>query len=259
MKKLILIIITLIIFSCNNAPDPHTGGRDTIPEVLDTAKVVTDTAKKIKVDTAIIHPDPALQKKSAILGYSYFSHMRQDETRNIYAHVLSVNNAKDINRLAETIQLNLQEANNQVKPERRSDTASYFVDQNIFFYKYLTITLSDPDNNFKIDSLGISPKQLIDTVDNNLWQWAVTPKTSTKNARLVLKVAAEKGDGISKPIDTREIAINIQLETNFWRTLITWLRTNPEKLLVLILIPLAAYFGKKIFESKKLNKDKPKE
>lgn len=157
----------------------------------------------------------------------------------------------------EIIKLNLQDANSQVKPERRSDSASYFTNQNIFFYKYLTITFNDPDDNFKIDSLGIAPRQLIDTLENNLWQWAVTPKKSTENVRLILKVAAEKDDGISKPIDTRKIAINIQLETNVWRNLATWLRTNPEKLLVLILIPLAAYFGKKIFERKKLNKDKP--
>ena len=57
-----------------------------------------------------------------------------------------------------------------------------------------------------------------------------------------------KEDGTQKPIDSRDIAITIQLETNFWRETITWLRNNPERLLGLILIPLVVYFGKKIFD-----------
>ena len=63
-----------------------------------------------------------------------------------------------------------------------------------------------------------------------------------------LKVVAQKEDGTVKPIDTREFNISIQLETNFWRSLVDWLRKNPEKLLVLILIPIVSYFGKKIFD-----------
>jgi predicted DNA-binding ribbon-helix-helix protein len=76
-----------------------------------------------------------------------------------------------------------------------------------------------------------------------------------QHARLYIKVVAEKEDGVKKPIDTREIAISIQLETNFWRTLVDWLVKNPEKLLVLILIPLVAYFGKKIFDKNKASKE----
>ena len=95
---------------------------------------------------------------------------------------------------------------------------------------------------------------MIDTADGekSVWQWAVTPKTSVRYARLFLKVVAQKEDGTVKPIDTREFNISIQLETNFWRSLVDWLRKNPEKLLVLILIPIVSYFGKKIFDRYKL-------
>lgn len=282
MKKYFFLLVALmaIFVSCNNAsetatPDsPEIKTSDTTapvpaplppPPSVDSAKTRPviilngkDTGgKNATTETTSPPPGVTKQKKSAVLGYSYFRHMRQDETRNIYAHVLAVNTGDDIDRLAEKIKVNLEEANSQVKPERRSDTASYFSDENIFFYKYLTITLNDPNNNFKVDSLGIPPRQLIDTSESTLWQWAVTPKTSVKNARLILKVVAEKEDGSQKPIGTREIAITIQLETNFWRVLITWLRNNPEKLLVLILIPLAGYFGKKLFDQNKVKKENP--
>ena len=191
------------------------------------------------------------QKRSAILGYSYFRHMRQYETRNIYAYIMPVNKDSKISRLADSIITDLKILNSQVKPERKSDTASYFTKENIYYYKYLTITLNDPDKNFNIDTLGIHSRQLIDTAEQTSWQWAVTPKTSIKNTRMILKVVAEKENGMQKTIDTREIAIAIQLETNVWRELVTWLRNNPEKLLVLILIPLAAYFGRRVFERKK--------
>jgi hypothetical protein len=177
--------------------------------------------------------------------------MRQYESRNIYAFILPVNKGSVINRLADSIITDLKIINSQITPQRKSDTASYFTKENIYYYKFLTITLNDPDKNFNIDTLGIQSRQLVDTIDQTRWQWSVTPRTSIKNARLILKVVAEKEDGVQKNIDTREIAIAIQLETNVWRELVTWLRNNPEKLLVLILLPVAAYFGRRIFDRKK--------
>ncbi len=226
-----------------------------IPVMTDSStKIKTDTAKKI---TNLFDHKIKRKKKSALLGYSYFSHMRQHETRSIYAQVKAINITDAINKITEDVMMDLKDVNTQIKPTRKSDTASYFTDKNIYFYKYLTITLNDPDNNFKIDSSYNSQRQEIDTTneEENIWHWAVTPKTSIKNARLFIKVVAEKEDGIKKTIDTREIAINIQLETNFWRTLIDWLVKNPEKLLVLILIPLVAYIGKKIFDRNKAPKE----
>ena len=276
----LLFALAILINSCNNAEENTT--RQT---TVDSSVAVVDSVQKTDVDTttktqpvkppvmvdSIVKKDPATAKKdsvvktvttntkkSAVLGYSYFTHMKQDETRSIYAQVMAVNVKEAVNKLTEQIKEDLQNANTQVKPERKSDTASYLTGINIYYYKWLTITLNDPDSNFRIDSLGNSQRQLIDTADGekSVWQWAVTPKTSVSYARLFLKVVAEKEDGTVKPIDTREFNISIQLETNFWRSLVDWLRKNPEKLLVLILIPIVSYFGKKIFDRYKSEKNK---
>jgi hypothetical protein len=272
MKKNIVLLVLIVwcVLGCNNAEErpatedniypTTTAGTDSgMVKVdsltsLDTVKITAiDTIKKTTIANNV---KKNIKKKSAILGYSYFTHMRQNETRSIYAQVKAINVTDVINKVAEDVMMDLKDVNNQIKPTRKSDTASYFTDKNIYYYKYLTITLNDPDGNFKIDSSESNQRQEIDTANDekNVWHWAVTPKTSVSNARLFIRVIAEKEDGVKKTIDTREIAINIQLETNFWRTLIDWLVKNPEKLLVLILVPLVAYFGKKIFDRNKTDK-----
>ena len=282
MMKITTLLFALAIFinSCNNAVENTTQ-----VTTLDSAIAVVDSVQKTVVDTttktqpvkppvmvdSIVKKDPATAKKdsviktvttntkkSAVLGYSYFTNMKQDETRSIYAQVMAVNVKEAIDKLSAQIKEDLQSKNIQVMPERKSDTATYLTGINVYYYKWLTITLNDPDSNFRIDSLDYRQRQLIDTTDGekNLWQWAVTPKKSVSYARLFLKVVAEKEDGTVKPLDTREFNISIQLETNFWRSLVDWLRKNPEKLLVLILIPIVSYFGKKIFDRYKSEKNK---
>jgi hypothetical protein len=272
-RKVKYILILAFLFSCNNAEERTTIDISPYPSVTtgnDTGNIKVDSFIRAKIDSVTINKTDTgkkiirlfnhkinTNKKSAVLGYSYFTHMRQNETRSIYAQVKAINITDAINKIAEDVMMDLKDVNNQIKPTRKSDTASYFTDKNIYYYKYLTITLNDPDGNFKIDSSENNQRQEIDIANDekNVWHWAVTPKTSVSNARLFIRVIAEKEDGVKKTIDTREIAINIQLETNFWRTLIDWLVKNPEKLLVLILIPLVAYFGKKIFDRNKASKE----
>lgn len=266
MIKTITILFTLaiLLYSCNYAKKVKTTNTESAVVAVDSVATVVDTTK-VSVDT--INPTPAKpvtgdtgekivaarKKKAAVLGYSYFTNMKQDETRSIYAQVRAVNVKEAIDKLSAQIKEDLQSKNTQVMPERKSDTATYLTGINVYYYKWLTITLKDPDSNFRLDSLDYRQRQLIDTTDGekNLWQWAVTPKTNVHYARLYLKVVAEKEDGTISPIDSREFNINIQLETNFWRSLVDWLRKNPEKLLVLILIPIVSYLGKKIFDQYK--------
>jgi hypothetical protein len=258
---IVKLMLAILLYSCNSAEDVKTNNSDSAVVAVDSVTTVVDTTKA-RVDTTIKNPTKpvkgdtgekvvaASKKKAAVLGYSYFTDMKQDETRSIYAQVRAVNVKEAIDKLSAQIKEDLQSKNTQVMPERKSDTATYLTGINVYYYKWLTITLNDPDSNFRIDSLDYPQRQLIDTADGekNLWQWAVTPKTSVHYARLYLKVVAEKEDGTISPIDSREFNISIQLETNFWRSLVDWLRKNPEKLLVLILIPIVSYFGKKIFD-----------
>lgn len=175
--------------------------------------------------------------------------MKQNETRNIYAYVT-------INHPQSAVQSILQEINSEdIPPARENDTASIYT-KNILLYKYLDVSLIDPAGQCIITPVHESNRQLIDTVQGNSWQWAVTPKTKEKQVRLILKINAEKPDGSSNSLGSRNIAIDISLEINFFRSMWTWLYDNPEKLLVLILIPLVAFFGGKFFNrNKKAEKD----
>jgi len=286
----ILLICIIILFSCNdNANNPGTStsadsstnitSHDTSDVVMGSIPVGSDThssdtskgfenpgsdVKKrrlIKIDknaattdsgsysqTSIERPGfDTVQQRSGILGYSFFRTMKQNETRNIYAYVT-------INHPQSTVRSILQEINSEdIPPVRENDTASIYT-KNILLYKYLDVSLIDPGGQCIITPVHESNRQLIDTVQGNSWQWAVTPKTKEKQVRLILKVNAEKPDGSSNPLGSRNIAIDISLEINFFRSVWTWLYDNPEKLLVLILLPLVAFFGGKFFKRKKIEK-----
>lgn len=272
--SLILLTCMIILFGCNDsANDPmvdntsttadsttHDTSTMSIPESVGGATSMPDSTgtqpvKKykriIKINRGSV-PElridkpgyDTVQQRSGILGYSFFRTMKQNETRNIYAYVT-------INHPQSTVRSILQEINSEdIPPVRENDTASIYT-KNILLYKYLDVSLIDPGGQCIITPVHESNRQLIDTVQGNSWQWAVTPKTKEKQVRLILKVNAEKPDGSSNPLGSRNIAIDISLEINFFRSVWTWLYDNPEKLLVLILIPLVAFFGGKLFNRKK--------
>ncbi len=187
-KSAILFTMAILFYSCvYNSEKKET----TIPKKVESSTVTIDTAVTENVDTISTRPvkppvntvtdrmhkiqpvtvDAAIKKistkmkKSAVLGYSYFTNMKQDQTRSIYAQVRTVNVKEAIDKLAAQIKEDLQNKNTQVTPERKSDTATYLTGINIYYFKYLTITLNDPDSNFRIDSLDYRQRQLIDTTD----------------------------------------------------------------------------------------------
>lgn len=291
--SLILLTCIIILFGCNdyaNNPDTSTtADSSTNITTHDTSDVVmgskpggsatysSDTSKGFEDPGSVVKNRPLIiinkdavtvdsgsyarigierpgldtvQQRSGILGYSFFRTMRRNETRNIYAYVT-------INHPQSAVRSILQEINSEdIPPVRENDTASIYT-KNILLYKYLDVSLIDPGGQCIITPVHESSRQLIDTVQGNNWQWAVTPKTKEKQVRLILKVNAEKPDGSSNPLGSRSIAIDISLEINFFRSVWTWLYDNPEKLLVLILIPLAAFFGGKVFNRRKeAGKDK---
>ncbi len=191
-------------------------------------------------------------QKQAILGYSYFKKITREETRNINVNVLAINQNSKTDQLKVALVNDLKEINKQINAEKKYDTASYFTRDNIFFYKYLTISLKDPANSFKIVSLHENDRQLIDTLNLNKWQWAVTPTTDLKTATLNIVVYAESPDGTPKLIETRIIPVTIAIDNmSVWRVIWLWLYDHPESFLTLIIIPLIIYFGKKLIERKK--------
>ncbi len=235
MRNLFFVLLSAIVFNaCNNAEEKYEPSTNAVDSAV-TAKV--DTA--VSVDTAGPRlPENELQKKYGILGYSYFKAMRQHETRNINAYISIANPA---NRVIDT----LKEVNSDVVAKRKNDTASIFT-QNLILYKYSDVTLIDADSNFIIRQIHENSRQKIDSVSGNFWTWAITPKTNKTTATLILKVIAEKPDGSREAFQVKTIPININLDPGIFRSVYSWLYENPEKLLVLILIPLVAFFWKQI-------------
>ncbi len=198
------------------------------------------------------------KRRSGILGYSFFKHMKRHETRSIHAYVLLKNaESEALDEIAEVtneVLTELKQINQSTVARRKNDTTSLYT-QNISLYNYLEITLIDPAADFDVRQVHDSSRQRIDTLsEGNNWEWAVTPKTDKKNATLILKVVAEKSDGSRDRFESRNIPINISLDNNFTRRVWAWLMDNPEKLLVLILIPLVAFFGKRFLDRRKEEK-----
>lgn len=205
---------------------------DTIAHRMDSA-----TVAPIR-DTVIGSSGTSVKARSGVLGYSYFKSMRQNETRNINAYVTIINSSTWV---IDT----LKEITSEILPERKSDTSSIFT-ENIVLFKSLNIDLLDPNSDFVIKPVHENSRQVIDSLAGNFWTWAITPKTNKAKSRLILRVVAERPDGSQQVFRAKEIPINISLDRGLLRTVYLWLYNNPEKTLVLILIPLAALFWRKI-------------
>ena len=215
----------------------HSNNTDSDGIILDSYRVITRNRRPIS-------PQPSTtNQRSGVLGYSYFRKMKQKETRNISAYV-KINNSQ-----AEVIS-QLKELNESVNPVRKSDTASIYT-QNILLYSFLDVSLIDADSNFVLRSVHESNRQKIDSLQGNLWQWAVTPKTDRKQARLILKVVAEKPDGNRDAFQSREIPIDISLDYSLFRTIWSWLMLHPESFLVLIIIPVITFAVKQYVNRKR--------
>lgn len=265
MKRIVILISGIFILgSCRNYSDSKNRFNLDSMRVSDSIRLsdstggsIRDTTKVyppppdtnfLKIDTAITQPPSKdKEKKYGVLGYSYFKAMRQNETRNISAYVSIINSVK---KVIDT----LKEINSEDLPVRANDTASVFT-QNIALYKYLDITLVDPDGDFSITQVHDNSRQEVDSLGSAFWSWAVTPKTKKSQARLILKVVAEKQDGSHEPFKTRNIVINIGLDRGIFRIIYTWLFENPDKALVIVIIPLIIFFRKQIAA---LFKRKPK-
>lgn len=265
MRNLIaFIIIIFVLIDCNNGTlSSDQKDADSTISVIDTIDHNTkppinidtvvrknndshkriDSVKKMNSqklnDTSIVILPIDIAPRSGILGYSYFKEMQQNETRSITAYLSIINPASKIID-------KLNKINSDVLPERRNDTASVFT-ENMLLYKFVTITLIDPDNDFTQKPIHNNNRQKIDTINGNSWQWEVSPKTDKTHTRLMLKVVAETPTGDENEFKSKNIPIDIAVDLNIFRSIYNWIYKNPEKALVLIIIPLVIFFGNKLF------------
>jgi|GEM_PF-2504191 len=218
-----------------------------------TGEAHTDSLVLLVPADTVAHPQPIgsgpqpptekIGKRSGILGYSFFREMKRSETKNIHAFI-SIRHSESA--LRDTIRI----INAQEEPNKRNDTVSIFT-QNILLYHYVDVRLLDPDHSFTIEQVHDSARQEVDETDGNHWEWAITPNIDRKEARLILKVVAEKPDKPAEPFESRTIPITINVNTNIVRPLWIYLYDHPEYVFTAILIPLAVYVGKRIFDRRK--------
>jgi len=190
----------------------------------------------------IIRPADSMVEKSAVLGYSYIPEMERYETKNINVYI-SVNNPGSF--IVDTLKKIIKSQASDLP-----DTAVAALDtQNVSFYKYLEIKLIDPDSAFKITKIHSQDKQIIDSLMDNRWRWTIRALTENPQALLILKVIAERPNGNVERLQDINIPIRIKIvpPQNVIRKIWAFLGDNPEYFLTAILIPLAVYFGNKLF------------
>lgn len=128
--------------------------------------------------------------------------------------------------------------------------------KNFLVYKYVEVSLLQNDSDFIQKPLQLSDRQEVDTINGNKWVWNITPKTTKKHASLTLRVIAEKTNGNRESFESQNIAIDIIIDKNLTRNVWDWMMENPGKTLTLVIIPLIAFFGRKLFGGDKSQKPK---
>jgi hypothetical protein len=239
-------IILLIACSCNNAGETTSSPDIDSTDVIDSIAAVDSTAV---VDTAggkhiIIIPRILQKQKSAILGYSYFTTIKRNELKNIRAYLnIKFPESKVRDKLRKIEKL--QQVDIQDKDTNIINTL------NINLYDYIEVNLLDPAKDYTITPINhTADKQKVDTIRGNNWGWSVLTKTDKNATSLILKVTAYMPDSTAE-LDNRVIPIRIKLEKNILRKLWTVLLDDPKYFLVVILVPLIAFLGKRYFDRKK--------
>lgn len=169
-----------------------------------------------EIDTII----QKIQKKSAILGYSYPVTLLRSATDYINVFVTISHPERLVRDTLEKISKsqNIFHINN--------DTVVIYPN-NIFLYKFLTVTLLDPNGDFKMTPVHDSNRQEIDTIAGNSWRWSLTTTTTQPSARLILKVTAESAGSATIPLQQTDIPIKVLIDnSNYGRRIWIYLTDN---------------------------------
>lgn len=240
------VIILLIACSCNNASE--------VKETTDPNTTTTVGVDSVaNIDTPNTNPriiPRILQKqKSAILGYSYFTTIKRNELKNIRAYL-------NINFPESKVRDTLRKIERLQQVDIKDKDTNIINTLNINLYDYIEVNLLDPAKDYTITPVNhTADKQKVDTIKGNNWGWSVLTKTDKNATSLILKVTAYMPDSTAE-LDNRVIPIRIKLEKNIFRKLWTVLLDDPKYFLVVILVPLIAFLGKRYFTGKKREPEK---
>jgi hypothetical protein len=240
------LLILMLMFSCGGASDQAYS--EYAESAVDSSGVSFKVDEKVEdsVNTSPVHAvDPDIQKKSARLAYNYPPEMTRYKSEDINVYVSIVNPASFVK---DTLMKILA---TQQSPSGKK-TIDSIVTTNILLYKRLLVELMDPDSAFTIKRIYGEAWQEVDSTGDNRWRWSVTPLTDAPEAKLVIKVMAQKPVGTQVYIDDRTFFIKVKMVGigQTIRSWITYMQDNKGMVVTVILIPLFAYFGKRYFDRK---------
>lgn len=223
-------------------------GKVEIAMIFMDSNAATRSFSKTVYYTVIAHAQGKEKLKTASMGYSYPYNIKRNMTRNINVYVTihhSESNAKD------TILRTLEEQKIMISGDD-SDVVQVI---SIPVYQKVSVRLIDPDSLFHIKKIHDNDFQPIDTFHGNHWRWTISTSTDRPSATLVLKTHTL---GPNEVWQDKNIVIPIIIDNkDYFRRLLVYLGDNPILLLTLLVLPIAGYFGKRLFDKKKDNQPNP--
>lgn len=215
----------------NNAALPPPPAVDSVmPEPLTPAQ------------TTVVEEKP----KNAVLGFSYYPQIPQNEERDLRVFVKIQSNDQEITK-------NLKEAEKEdLQFTKTEDSSVVCIVKNIQAYKKLSIKPVYDTTDFRIirvdeevQGLKDVNEQTLDFINGNYWHWkikAISPSAHVGNITLLIR--AETPEGQTFKLAERQIKIKIGIDKpplTFWEKGYNFFNEHFKEFLSLIIIPLALY------------------
>ena len=183
--------------------------------------------------------------------------MREEQSYEVKAMLSPLFNNDDIKgELLKDINLSRKENNeNQL-------TLDDIRSQKVNLGYYLKITLSDPDNKFKIDTIATNKnsttKKIFNDSNNQYsqetfeWKWDVTPKANSKGIatlELIITPLDKNRNPLNEKSKSRKI--KIILKQNFIDSVLEEMTRNPKWAVASIIAPILTFFAGRFTKKEK--------
>jgi len=192
---------------------------------------------------------PKEEPKNAVLGFSYFPKIVQNETRDLRVFVQIQGDEKRVSNKLKSIE------KEDLQFTKTEDSSIVCIVKDIETYKKLSIKpMYDPED-FKVTKVDDGPdisnandenEQELDFVKGNYWHWkikAIAPTARMGNVTLLIK--AETPEGQKVKLAERQINIKIDIDKpklTFSEKIYKLADDHFKEILSLIIIPLGLYF-----------------
>ncbi len=197
----------------------------------------------VKIDAPIETEQP----KKAVLGFSYFKQIPQNETRDLRVFVKVQGESKQVAQRIREIE------KQEMEFVKRDDSSVVCIINNIEAFKKLSIKPIFDEEDFKVTRIDDTNsgsetdpnEQMVDFVNGNYWKWSVKAIAKTPHLGMItLRIKAETPAGQKIQLAERQINIKIGIDApqpTAWQKLLSFLNEHFKEILSLIIIPLAIY------------------